>query len=261
LQYGNFDTHPFHHFCDVQTARLDPFLRQQVPQHPSARKGTLHVQLIGPAPQFQVGVRERAGLAMTLLRLIPSTPAWRLTLSFDLRSIIFLRSATDPPCRARRAKNRSQRQLPDLRMQGLHVDRRFRLGRGHGPEHACGAFKKLIAPLLDLIGVNVKILSQLDQGLLALDRRYSDLSLEGRARGSGAVVSSWSSPRSRQSCRRCAENPLIPGVQFSRATPIHLCSSLKMAEPPDSGLPPSVEPAQQRAHQGVPSLKGNVATN
>jgi transposase len=36
--------------------------------------------------------------------------------------------------------------------------------------------------------------------------------------GSGAVVSSWASPRSRQSCRRCAENPHIPPVQICRTT-------------------------------------------
>ncbi|MFT4795707.1 MAG: hypothetical protein ACI9ZM_003888 [Paracoccaceae bacterium] len=68
--------------------------------------------------------------------------------------------------------------------------------------------------------MDVEILRQLDQGLLALDRGYSDLSLEGRARGSGAVVSSWSSPRSQQSCRRGAENPLILAVQFFRTTSV-----------------------------------------
>jgi multiple sugar transport system ATP-binding protein len=36
--------------------------------------------------------------------------------------------------------------------------------------------------------------------------------------GSGGVVWSWVSPRSRQSCRCRADNPLIAPVQFSRAT-------------------------------------------
>jgi hypothetical protein len=77
--------------------------------------------------------------------------------------------------------------------------------------------------------MDIKVLSQLDQGLLALDRGYSHFRLEGRARGPGAVVSSWSSPRSRQSCRRGAENPLILGGQFSRATSLQL---FKKTEPP-----------------------------
>jgi hypothetical protein len=62
----------------------------------------------------------------------------------------------------------SQRQLPDLRMQGCRVDGWFRIRLGRGPEHACGAFKKLITPLLDLIGAPIKVLSQLDQGLFPL---------------------------------------------------------------------------------------------
>ena len=53
-----------------------------------------------------------------------------------------------------RQKIRLRRQLPDLRMQGLHVDDRLRLRFWRGPEHACGAFKTLIAPLLDLVGVS-----------------------------------------------------------------------------------------------------------
>jgi hypothetical protein len=123
-----------------------------------------------------------------------------------------LRGRTSP------AEHRSQRQLPDLRMQGLHVDDRLRLGFRRRAKNHGGAFQELIAPLLDLVLMDLKVLRQLDQGFLALDRRYSELSLEGRARGSGAVVLPRSSPRSRQSCRRGAENPLIPGVQFSQAT-------------------------------------------
>jgi hypothetical protein len=45
-----------------------------------------------PAPQLQIGVRDRARLAMTPRPLIPGTPAWRLTLNFDVRSIIVLRA-------------------------------------------------------------------------------------------------------------------------------------------------------------------------
>jgi hypothetical protein len=130
---------------------------------------------------------------MTLPRLIPSTMAWRLTLSFDVRSIIFLRSTLthagmccratgQQTCLAERAgqKIMSQRQLPDLGMKGRRVDGWFRIRLGRGPEHACGAFKKLITPLLDLIGAPIKVLSQLDQGLFPLDRSNGHLCLECR---------------------------------------------------------------------------------
>jgi len=46
LRYGHLDTHPFHQRRNVQPARLAPFLRQQVPQHPSARKWKFRVQLV-----------------------------------------------------------------------------------------------------------------------------------------------------------------------------------------------------------------------
>ena len=47
-----------------------------------------------------------------------------------------------------------QRQFPDLGMQGLHVDHRFRLGLRPITEHPGRTLKKLIAPLLDLVGLS-----------------------------------------------------------------------------------------------------------
>src|SRR6056297_1695431 len=117
-----------------------------------------------------------------LPRLIPSTVAWRLTLSLAVGSIIFLRSATDPPCRARRTKKIVlQRQLSDLRMQGLHVDHRFRLGRRSMAEDPGRTLEQLVAPLLDLVRMDVEILRQFDQRLLALDRGHRHFRLEFRA--------------------------------------------------------------------------------
>src|SRR5690606_17591833 len=48
--------------------------------------------------------------------------------------------------------------------------------------------KQLIAPLFDLVRMDVELLRQLDHGLLALDRRHSHFRLECRA-----VVPAWSS--------------------------------------------------------------------
>lgn len=110
-----------------------------------------------------------------------------------------------------------QRQLPDLRMKRLHVDQgggslRLRLG----PEYAGGPVKELAAPLRDLVGVDIELLRQIGQRLLAHDGRQRDLRLESRA-----VVPAHTSRHirscSRQSCRVQAENPPIPAVQISRA--------------------------------------------
>lgn len=50
----------------MQTSELAPLLNQQTPQHPAAREGELegelHVQLVDPVHQLQIGVRHRAGL-------------------------------------------------------------------------------------------------------------------------------------------------------------------------------------------------------
>jgi hypothetical protein len=48
-----------------------------------------------------------------------------------------------------------QRQLPDLGMQGLHVDHRFRLGLWPITEHPGRTLEQLITPLLDLVRVDV----------------------------------------------------------------------------------------------------------
>jgi hypothetical protein len=48
-----------------------------------------------------------------------------------------------------------QRQLSDLCMQGLHIDRRFRLGFLAVTEHLSRALEQLVTPLLDLVRLSV----------------------------------------------------------------------------------------------------------
>ena len=65
----------------------------------------------------------------------------------------------------RRAPNQKivlQRQLSDLRMQGLHIDCRLRLGLRGLAEDPGRALKQLIAPLLDLVRMGIEFLRQLD---------------------------------------------------------------------------------------------------
>ncbi len=57
-------------------------------------------------------------------------------------------------------------------MQGLHVDGRLRLRLRGFPEYPGRTLKQLVAPLLDLVRMDVEFLRKLDHGLLALDRGY-----------------------------------------------------------------------------------------
>ena len=50
--------HALHQRCNVQSTDFEAFLREQTPQHPAAREGQLHVQLVDPVHQFQIGVRD-----------------------------------------------------------------------------------------------------------------------------------------------------------------------------------------------------------
>lgn len=60
-------------------------------------------------------------------------------------------------------------------MQGLHIDDRFWLSFQGFTENPGRALKQRIAPLLDLVRVNVEILRQLNQRLLALDPSYAGI--------------------------------------------------------------------------------------
>ena len=66
-------------------------------------------------------------------------------------------------------------------MQGLHVDHRFWFGLRGAPKNTSRTLKQLVPPLFDLVRVNVEILCQLDQRLLALDRGHGHFRLECRA--------------------------------------------------------------------------------
>src|SRR3954453_18504536 len=82
-------------------------------------------------------------------------------------------------------------------MEGFDVDRwRARLGPGFRPEHPGSSFEKQRLPGRDLVRVDVELLRQLGQRLLALEGGQSHLRLESRA-----VVPARSS-RHRLSCSR-----------------------------------------------------------
>jgi len=63
-----------------------------------------------------------------------------------------------------------QRQLADLRLHVLHARaHRFALFR-RSQKHATGPFQQMGLPLHDLAGVHIKLLRQLRQRLVALER-------------------------------------------------------------------------------------------
>lgn len=53
--------------------------------------------------------------------------------------------------RARQTKIALQRQLPNLRLRGLYINGRRRLGLRGFTEHSSRTFKQLIAPLFSLV--------------------------------------------------------------------------------------------------------------
>jgi len=93
--------------------------------------------------------------------------------------------------------------------------RRFRLR--FIAENAGRPLKELVFPLLDLVGVLVKLLGQFHKRLLASNGGERHFCLESRA-----MVPAWSSRHgiscSRHLSRSQAEIPLIPAVQISRTT-------------------------------------------
>src|SRR3954470_467806 len=112
------------------------------------------------------------------------------------RSIIALRSAA-PLCRAHLPKIIRERQLPDLGVERFDIDCRCtRLRLGGRPEHPGSPFEQQRLPGRDLVRMNVELLRQFGQRLLALDGGQSHLRLESRA-----VIPARSS-RHRLSCSR-----------------------------------------------------------
>ena len=65
-------------------------------------------------------------------------------------------------------------------MKGLQINRRRPGLDSAMPENAGRAFDKLTPPVRDLIGVDIELLRQLGQRLLALDRGQCHFCLEGR---------------------------------------------------------------------------------
>jgi hypothetical protein len=87
-----------------------------------------------------------------------------------------------PALVAHRLKMDLQRQLTDLGVQRLHIRSHLRRPRRRA-NHSGRALKRLRLPGRDLVRMHVKLLRQVRQRLLALQRRNHQLRLEGRQMG------------------------------------------------------------------------------
>ena len=122
-------------------------------------------------------------------------------------------------------------------MQGFYIDDGFSLSLRSLAKHPGRALQQLIAPLLDLVRMNVEILRQLDQRLLALDRGHRHFRLECRT-----VIPA---PSSRHG------HLLARGNHAAVARKIHLSRLSRFAEPPLNYHDGPVRSFPQ-AHRSVP---------
>src|SRR5215471_4462764 len=110
---------------------------------------------------------------------MPRSAACLVNASLWLWSIIALRPEI-PPCRAHVLKNLLQDQFADLGVQGLDVDLAGRRsGLATALKHVGSAFKELLLPRSDLIGMHVELLSKLRNRSIVLQRSQRHLRFEG----------------------------------------------------------------------------------
>ena len=159
-------------------ADLDPFLPQQIAQHPAAHERKFQVQFVDAPHDCQISHRNRSGQVIDAVPADPQFRTCRASGKLCERSIIALRSATDRPSRACRPKNRSPASTRQSCVQRLPVNRRPTRAmpcpnQTHRPRPP-----QLATPRRDLVRMHVKLLHQLGQRLLALHGSQCHLRLE-----------------------------------------------------------------------------------
>jgi hypothetical protein len=164
----------------MPAADLDALAGEKIAQHARPREWTLQVQFVDTPHERQVLRRDRA--RPVIHRASADAQSLRLTGDRQVVLPVDHRFALNRPASARalRTKIVLQRQLSDLGVKELQIDRRRRRFRLVASENARRAFEKLTTPLRDLVRMDVKLLRKFGQGLLALDRGQRHLRLEGR---------------------------------------------------------------------------------
>jgi len=202
------------HQCrDMAAANRNARAVQQIAQHSAPCEGVIQMQLVDPPHDLQVLDREGPRLVIDgapadvqSLRLLGHG---KIVIAVDHRFALSGERAFQ--------KIVLQRQLPDLGVRRLQIRRR-RTGLALLlPKNAGRLTENLGFPLRELIGMNIELLSQLGQRLLALQGGQSRFCLEGRG-----VVPRVSASSSRllirsDHARRCqAENPLMLLSKYAR---------------------------------------------
>ena len=125
------DRHLLHQRGDMLAADLDALLPKQIAQHPAPGKRELHVQLVDPAHGGQVGGRHRPGQVIDAAPAHPQLPSlpdkWQPVQTVNHRFALGNSPAHFSGDRAERAGQKivHQRQLANLGVQRLHIDRRL----------------------------------------------------------------------------------------------------------------------------------------
>lgn len=177
-----------HQGADALAPDLKAVALKHVAQHPRAGEREVQMKFIDPAHHCQVVAEHGLGQVVEVRARDANElgVAAGSTTHGHGRSFFCARIA-DATERAGQ-KIAFQRELSDL---GLHVldagSVRFAL-LGRRQKHARGALEQLGLPLRNLIGMDVELLGQLSQRLVALQRGHGDLRLKCRR-----VVPSWPS--------------------------------------------------------------------
>jgi hypothetical protein len=150
-------------------AYRDAFLPEQIAQHSTPRKGELHVQLVDPPHDGEIGSRHRPGQIINAASADPKLaclPGHRQAVrTIDQRLALRSRPAlpSDP-----HKKIVYQRQLANLGVKRLHINRRLGRFGAVGSENTSGTFQQLRPPRRDLVRVDIIKLRQFGQRLLTL---------------------------------------------------------------------------------------------
>lgn len=176
---NRLDRHRLHQRGDMLAADLDPFLPQQIAQHPAAHEQKFQVQFVDAPHDCQISHRNRSGQVIDAVPADPQFRTCRASGKLCERSIIALRSATDRPSPSVPAKksfasvNSPILRAASSRQPAAHPGPMPCPNQTHRPRPP-----QLATPRRDLVRMHVKLLRQLGQRLLALHGSQCHLRLE-----------------------------------------------------------------------------------
>ena len=189
LAIDRLNPHPLHQSGDVEAPDLISLAGQKSLKHPAARERIIEMQFINPAHQRQSVGRDRPG---QVIHAAPADPE-NLRLSAHRQVIVpvdhrFALGKSPAFPSAPDKKSRSSVSSPILACSVFtSIAGGLESGFVSAAKNPGSPFEKLRSPGRDLVRMDIELLGQFGQRLLALDSGQSHLRLEGRA-----VVPAWS---------------------------------------------------------------------